>query len=72
MFNLDERYHSYLNSSKRMRIDGGAERVKAYGYTDDGKEITGHYVVTDNYKLYYDKEAVFLKLEPLKELTTIS
>jgi len=55
-----------------MRIDGGAERVKAYGYTDNGKEITGHYVVTDNYKLYYDKEAVFLKLEPLKELTTIS
>jgi hypothetical protein len=55
-----------------MRIDGGAEKVKAYGYTDDGKEITGHYVVTDNYKLYYDKEAVFLKLEPLKELTTIS
>jgi|TARA_B100001996_G_scaffold314376_1_gene256957 hypothetical protein len=51
-----------------MRIDGGAERVKAYGYTDNGKEITGHYVVTDNYKLYYDKEAVFLKLEPIEEV----
>ena len=39
MFNLDERYHSYLNGSKKLRIDGVEEKVKAYGYTDDGKDI---------------------------------
>ena len=70
MFNLDERYQSYLHGDKRMRIDGAAEKVKAYGYTDDGKDITGHYVVTDNYKLYYDRDAVFLKLEPIEEVST--
>ena len=71
MFNLDERYHSYLHGNKKMRIDGGSEKVKAYGYTDDGKDITGHYVVTENYKLYYNKDAEFLKLEPLTELSII-
>ena len=72
MFNLDERYHSYLNSSKRMRIDGVGEKVTAYGYTDDGKDITGHYVITENYKLYYNKDAEFVKMEALRELSTAS
>ena len=69
MFNLDERYQSYLHGNKRMRIDGGSEKVTAYGYTNDGKDITGHYVVTENYKLYYNKDAEFLKLEPIEEVT---
>jgi len=47
MINLDERYHSYLNSSKRLNIDGGKEKVVAYGYEDDGKSIIGYYVTTE-------------------------
>ena len=54
MINLDEKYHSYLHSRKRMIIDGVKEKVIAYGYEDDGKDITGHYVTTENYQLYYD------------------
>ena len=42
MFNLDERYHSYLSGDKKLRIDGVEEKVKAYGYTDNGKEIDGY------------------------------
>ena len=53
MINLDERYQSYLYGSKRMQIDGESEKVKAYGYTDDGTDIIGHYVLTENYKLQY-------------------
>ena len=71
MFNLDERYQSYLHGSKRMRIDGESEKVKAYGYTDDGKDITGHYVITENYKLYYNRDAQFLKMEALEEVSTV-
>ena len=67
MFNLDERYHSYLNTNKKMRIDGVGEKVKAYGYTDNGKDITGHYVITENYKLFYNKEAEFVKMEELAQ-----
>ena len=44
MINLDERYHSYLDGRKKMRIDGVEERVKAYGWHCDGSDIVGHYV----------------------------
>ena len=71
MINLDDRYHSYLSGSKKMRIDGVDERVKGYGWSDDGKEIIGHYVVTDNYKLHYNMDAVFIKLEPIRELSKV-
>ena len=42
MTNLDDRYHSYLHGQKRMTIDGVKERVRGYGWSDDGKEIVGH------------------------------
>ena len=63
MINLDEKYHSYLHSGKRMNIDGVKEKVIGYGYSDDGTTITGHYVTTENYQLYYDKEGNFKSKE---------
>ena len=72
MLNLDERYQSYLHGDKKMRIDGVGEKVTAYGYRDDGKDIIGHYVVTENYKLYYDKEGAFERMKALRELSTVS
>ena len=40
MFNLDQKYESYVrNGDKKLRIDGISERVRGYGYTDDGKDI---------------------------------
>ena len=68
MINLDDRYHSYLNGSKKMRIDGVEERVKAYGWRDDGASIVGYYVTTENYHLQYDMDGIFMKMAPLKEL----
>ena len=56
MINLDERYHSYLDGSKKMRIDGMEERVKAYGCHCDGSDIIGHYVTTENYRLTYNMQ----------------
>ncbi len=72
MINLDERYHSYLDGSKKMRIDGVEERVQNYGYHCDGNDIVGYYVVTENYKLYYNMNSQFLKMEPLRELSTVT
>ena len=70
MFNLDQKYESYVrNGNKKLRIDGIEERVRGYGYTDDGKDITGHYVITENYKLFYNRDAEFLKMEALRELS---
>ena len=68
MINLDERYHSYLDGSKKMRIDGMEERVKAYGWHCDGSDIVGHYVTTETYQLLYNMQGVFTKMVPLREL----
>ena len=68
MINLDDRYHSYLSGSKKMRIDGVEERIKGYGWEDDGKDIIGYFVNTENYQLHYTKDGVFLRMEALEEL----
>tara|TARA_Y200000002_G_scaffold3112_1_gene2927 strand:- start:590 stop:811 length:222 start_codon:yes stop_codon:yes gene_type:complete len=72
MINLDERYHSYLDGSKKMRIDGMEERVKAYGWHCDGSDIVGHYVTTESYQLMYNMQGVFTKMIPLRELSQSS
>ncbi len=73
MINLDERYHSYLtNPEKKFRIDGVGERVKGYGWHSEGGDIAGHYVTTENHKLYYNMSGQFVRMKPLKELETVS
>ena len=71
MLNLDERYHSYLDGSKKMRIDGNDERVIAYGWNCDGSDITGHYVTTENYKLFYNMEGSFKRMETLAKVAQV-
>ncbi len=72
MLNLDERYQSYLDGKKKLRIDGEEYRVIAYGYTDDGQTIDGYYLTTNNHTLYYNKESKFLRMEPLEKLVQVS
>ena len=67
MINLDERYHDYLNGSKKLRIDGADERLTAYGWHCDGNEIKGYYLTTENYKLFYNMNEQFIKMEALRE-----
>ena len=69
MINLDERYHSYLDGSKKMRIDGVEEKVESYGWHCDGSDIIGHYVTTESYLLLYNMQGVFTKMVPLRELS---
>jgi|TARA_R100000005_G_C4810194_1_gene97070 hypothetical protein len=65
MINLDDRYHSYLNSkSKFLVIDGKQETVVGYGWTDDGSSINGYYVTTENFTLYYNMKENFSHMEP--------
>ena len=71
MINLDERYHSYLHGQKKMRIDGVGEKVTGYGYRDDGSSIIGHYVTTENHKLYYNNEGAFERKRTLEEVSTL-
>ena len=68
MINLDEKFHSYLEKcGKCFRIDGVNEPLKSYGYQCDGNDIVGYYVTTTNYKLFYNLNEQFLKMEALNE-----
>ena len=71
MLNLDERYHSYLDGSKKMRIDGEDERVIAYGWHCDGNDSTGRCVTTENYKLFYNMEGSFKRMETLTKVAQV-
>ena len=68
MINLDDRYHSYLHGNKKLRIDGVSEKVVGYGWHDDGKDIAGYYVTTENYHLYYNLDEQFIRMEVVREL----
>ena len=68
MINLDERYHEYLQGNKKLRIDGVNERLQGYGWHCDGNDIMGYYLTTENYKLYYNMNEQFLKMEALREV----
>ena len=71
MFNLDQKYESYVrNGDKKLRIDGEQYMVRGYGFTDNGKEIDGYYLTTDDHTLYYNKKEQFLRMEPIKEVST--
>ena len=68
MFNLDERYQSYLTGDKKLRIDGVEEKVKGYWYTYNGKDIDGYYLTTENFQLKYNMDGIFLRMEALREV----
>ena len=68
MINLDERYQEYLQGNKKLRIDGVNERLQAYGWHCYGNDIMGYYLTTENYKLYYNMNEQFLRMEPLREV----
>tara|TARA_R100000008_G_C3585337_1_gene171794 strand:- start:1763 stop:1981 length:219 start_codon:yes stop_codon:yes gene_type:complete len=70
MINLDEKFHSYLETghTKTFKIDGVNEPLRGYGYHCDGNDIVGYYVTTENYKLYYNMNEQFIRMHPLREL----
>ena len=68
MINLDEKFHNYLEKGgKTFRIDGVNEPLTGYGYNCDGSDIIVYWVNTTNYKLYYNLNEQFLKMEPLNQ-----
>ena len=35
-------------------MDGVHERIISYGWMDDGTDLTGYYVLTENFELVFD------------------
>jgi len=67
MINLDEKFGSYMGGTKTFKIDGVNEPLTGYGFNCDGNDIVGYWVNTTNYKLYYNLNEQFLKMEALNE-----
>ena len=63
MINLHQRYNHYLHSTRILNDHVVNERVIAYGWTDDGKSITGFYVLTETKKLLYTTKGELLSIE---------
>mgnify|MGYP001170244735 FL=1 len=63
MINLHQRYNHYLHSTRILNDHDVNERVIAYGWTDDGKSITGFYVLTETKKLLYTTKGELLSIE---------
>tara|TARA_B100000029_G_scaffold426885_1_gene435994 strand:+ start:32 stop:250 length:219 start_codon:yes stop_codon:yes gene_type:complete len=72
MINLDARYQSYLhNKNKGLTIDGVRETVTGYGYHCDGNDIKGYYVCTENYKLFYNLNEQFIRMDAIRETAKV-
>jgi hypothetical protein len=61
MVNLHQRYNHYLHSERKH--DKVNEKVIGYGWTDDGQDLTGYYVLTEKYKLFYNLQEQFQYME---------
>lgn len=58
MINLHQRYGHYL-VDKNRKHDRVNEHVVAYGWCDNGVDLTGYYVLTENYRLVYNLKEEF-------------
>ena len=61
--NLHQKYNHYLHTDKKLDLQGVDEKIVSYGWTDDGKDLTGYYVITENHVLFYDLKDQFVSKE---------
>ena len=54
--NLHQKFNHYLHTLKIGSADID-ERVIGYGWTDDGKDLTGYYVQTETHRVFDLKRA---------------
>jgi len=71
MINLHQRFNHYLNTDKKIDLRDVNERVISYGWLDDGKNLTGYYVLTENYELVYDLSDRFQYKVPRKSVASV-
>ena len=54
MINLHQKFNHYLNTDRKLDIANVHERLISYGWMDDGTNLTGYYVLSENYELVFD------------------
>jgi hypothetical protein len=71
MINLHERFNHYLNTNRLIDVQDVNERLISYGWVDDGKDLTGYYLLTENYELVYNMKDEFRHKVPRKSLASL-
>ncbi|AXN58466.1 hypothetical protein KNU05_gp088 [Synechococcus virus S-PRM1] len=71
MINLHQRFNHYLNTDKKLDLKDVNEKLISYGWVDDGKDLTGYYVLTENYELVFDLKDNFQYKVPRKSQAAI-
>ena len=54
MINLHQKFNHYLNADRKLDSANVHEKLISYGWMDDGTNLTGYYVLTENYELVFD------------------
>ena len=54
MINLHQRFNHYLNTGKKTDLQDVNERIISYGWCDNGNDLVGYYVLTENYEIVYN------------------
>jgi hypothetical protein len=62
VINLHQKFNHYLHTEKTLDLQDVNEKVIGYGWTDDGSNLTGYYILTENHVLYYDMEDNFVSI----------
>ena len=70
MINLHQKFNHYLNTEKLLDLRDVNEKVISYGWVDDGSNLTGYYVLTENYELVYNLKEEFQYKVPRKSLAS--
>lgn len=70
MVNLHQKFNHYLNTTKKIDLRDVNERLISYGWLDDGKDLTGYYVLTENYELVYNLKDEFQYKVPRKSVAS--
>ena len=70
MINLHQKFNHYLNTERKLDLYDVNEKVVSYGWVDDGTDLTGYYVLTENFELVYDLKDQFRHKVPRKSLAS--
>lgn len=62
VINLHQKFNHYLHTEKTLDLQDINEKVIGYGWTDDGSDLTGYYVLTENHVLYYNMDDQFVSI----------
>lgn len=71
MINLHEKFNHYLNTDKKIDLRDVNEKVISYGWTDNGVDLTGYYVLTENYEIQYNLNDEFKSKVPRQSLACV-